>query len=62
VPVFYVLSIGPAVLIFKTFNLEDRQIGEAMRVFYSPLKSYADKNRDRSEVKLLERYVELCGD
>ena len=28
----------------------------------TPLKNYADKNRDRPEVKLLERYVDLCGD
>ena len=61
-PVFYVLSLGPAVFIFTRFKLEDRPMGNAMRAFYSPLKNYADNNPDRPEVKLLERYVDLCGD
>ena len=61
-PVFYVLSLGPAVFIFTRFNLEGRPIGDAIQAFYSPLKNYSDKNRDRPEVKLLERYVDLCGD
>ena len=58
-PVFYVLSVGPAAWVFKTFNLDDRPFGEAIRAFYSPLKIYADNHGDRFEVELLTRYLDF---
>ena len=61
-PVFYVLSVGPAILIFKKFNLDDGPIGDAIHAFYSPLRNYANKNPDRPEVKLLQRYANFWGD
>ena len=60
-PVFYVLSIGPTVFILHKFGLEDRPLGGAMRAFYSPLINYARQNRDRPEVQLLKKYVEMWG-
>jgi hypothetical protein len=59
VPVFYILSIGPAALIFDKFNLQGGLVGNALFMFYSPVESYMQNNRERFEVKLLEKYVKL---
>src|SRR5687768_5237306 len=59
VPVFYVLSLGPAVLIVDKFDLYGRPAGIAAGVFYSPIERYASGHLANLEVQLLEKYLNL---
>jgi hypothetical protein len=59
-PVFYILSLGPAVLIYDKLHLQSGgQLGGVLQTFYSPLVNYIENNRQRVEVKLMEAYIAL---
>ena len=58
-PVFYILSIGPAVMLYNKLGLRGSALGSAMGTFYSPVGNYIGDNQDRAEVGLLVDYIEF---
>lgn len=59
IPVFYVLSIGPAAFLYDKFDfVKQSSVGKTLSAAYSPLLDYL-KDSDTLQAKLLHRYIEL---
>ena len=56
IPVFYVLSIGPAMMVFERSDFL-KQNWNLLMAFYSQIISYAEKNPTQIPAQLLLNYV-----
>lgn len=63
ISVFYVLNVGPAVLIYRKFELTGHWFGSALEACYGPLEDYARSKSDKVFAELLTGYIDFwAGD